>query len=685
MVGSETRRYALLVGVQNYPHARPEHQLQGCINDARALETLLTTRFAFAPQNVLVLENPARQAILEAFETHLIQKCQAGDLAVFAFSGHGSYTWDLEGDEPDGYDETLVPADAHYNPTQAPPHIRDDELFELNARLQEKIGQAGFVVYLIDSCHSGTITRGVGRARFMDPELPEPPRPEMRPKALLTPALQRLASQAYKTWFPDQCRYVLLAACRDDERAIETVDIDGHAHGVFTLFLTKALWKAPPAATYQDVFEEATASVRRTNPHQNPYLEGDPTTAVFGLERFDVDPYLPVKQITETNVTLGGGSAYRVSPGSHFAIYDPHIRSLYQARVEGKAPLAEVEISELQALRAKARFLRPPTRPVKAGYRAFEILHQRGELRMPVAVLGAPPLVASVRQVLENSPLVQLVDLTGGAQLVIWALTPETPPLNQPALTVPSGLPDRFSCVITDVGGEALMRPIPAGQASHLETLRNNVETIARHLNFLALTNDHPQASLRGKIQLALKRLERQGDLWVAVDPPGIHEAVFSEGDRIALEISNHHDQPVYFGVFDLGLSWRIAQLWPPGLESEKLAPGGKFILGLRPPGIAYVGEATIPDVFPQERSFGRETFKLLLTTQPIPLRWFVQPGVKAPVLRGDALTDLLALIRSGAPPGGGRYRGEDFRTPGSENWATRQVTFVLQRKERHA
>ncbi|KAJ6748276.1 METACASPASE-4 [Salix purpurea] len=41
----------------------------------------------------------------------LVQGCRPGDSLVFHFSGHGSQQKDYNGDELDGYDETLCPTD----------------------------------------------------------------------------------------------------------------------------------------------------------------------------------------------------------------------------------------------------------------------------------------------------------------------------------------------------------------------------------------------------------------------------------------------------------------------------------------------------------------------------------------------------------------------------------------------
>jgi len=62
--------------------------------------------------------------------------------------GHGGQTKDLDGDEPDGYDEVIYPVDFRQNG-----HITDDEMHRIMVRPL----QAGVrLTAIFDSCHSGT-------------------------------------------------------------------------------------------------------------------------------------------------------------------------------------------------------------------------------------------------------------------------------------------------------------------------------------------------------------------------------------------------------------------------------------------------------------------------------------------------------------------------------------------------
>jgi hypothetical protein len=63
--------------------------------------------------------------------------------------GHGGKLRDDDGDEKDGYDETLVPLDY-----ATAGQIRDDDLYKmLVARLKEGV----FATFVMDCCHSGSV------------------------------------------------------------------------------------------------------------------------------------------------------------------------------------------------------------------------------------------------------------------------------------------------------------------------------------------------------------------------------------------------------------------------------------------------------------------------------------------------------------------------------------------------
>jgi len=82
---TEAAKRALLVGVNRYD--KESQNLQGCVNDVRGMQELLTTRFGFPAENIRVLldDQATKKGILEAFQSWLIDRaaqamsrCSAG-------------------------------------------------------------------------------------------------------------------------------------------------------------------------------------------------------------------------------------------------------------------------------------------------------------------------------------------------------------------------------------------------------------------------------------------------------------------------------------------------------------------------------------------------------------------------------------------------------------------------------
>lgn len=137
---------ALLVGC-NYENT--PYQLYGCINDTSNIKNILQKHYGYSQFTVLTdntTNKPTKSNIIKEF-TNLLRNSSKGDSLFFMFSGHGTYDTDLNGDEPDGRDELIVPLD--YNQ-----YIRDDEL---NKIIQDNLKPDVKLFALFDCCFSGTV------------------------------------------------------------------------------------------------------------------------------------------------------------------------------------------------------------------------------------------------------------------------------------------------------------------------------------------------------------------------------------------------------------------------------------------------------------------------------------------------------------------------------------------------
>ena len=163
-LGAATKR-ALLVGISEYPTNKIEKNatwspIHGT-NDVKLIgRTLGDQGFKVTSlTNANATASKIRKALLK-----LQSEADSGDIIYIHFSCHGQPVEDLDGDEEDGWDESIVPYDAWKTPItgvyDGSNHILDDELNTSIKRIREKIGVDGFVYVIIDACHSGGSDRG---------------------------------------------------------------------------------------------------------------------------------------------------------------------------------------------------------------------------------------------------------------------------------------------------------------------------------------------------------------------------------------------------------------------------------------------------------------------------------------------------------------------------------------------
>lgn len=262
------RRHALVIGIESYPGFGPESQLAGAVRDAQIMAELLIERYSFVPDNVLRLfeAEATRGNILDALDK-LRRRVDTGDQVLVFFSGHGSQMTDREGDEGDGLDETLVPCDSGRDDAENR-DISDDEINHWAAGVLEVTPH---LTLIFDCCHAGTIQRPGWRVRSVPPDLR---------------SVDALPPSPVPTWRDVEIgpRPLMLAACRDDERALELPPaVAGECRGAFSFHLTDALRHAAPEASWREVFARAATTLKNDCPEQHPEASGDGLDApIFG-------------------------------------------------------------------------------------------------------------------------------------------------------------------------------------------------------------------------------------------------------------------------------------------------------------------------------------------------------------------------------------------------------------------
>jgi len=154
---------ALIIAISNYPAHSGWREIHAG-NDAVLLDSTLS-RLGFLKKNIVIIQDSiaTKQRIINEMRA-LRQRVRNGDTVVIHFSCHGQLMEDLNGDEPDGLDEALIPYDAQFHYTagkyEGENHLRDDEIDALLLPLRKRIGEQGSLLLSLDACHSQSGNRG---------------------------------------------------------------------------------------------------------------------------------------------------------------------------------------------------------------------------------------------------------------------------------------------------------------------------------------------------------------------------------------------------------------------------------------------------------------------------------------------------------------------------------------------
>ena len=153
---------AFLVGISHYDTALTTYQWNNIngVEDVNLLSPILKKQ-GFSLTTILDEQATYKNIIHQL--TQFTKKTKKGDVVYLHFSTHGQPVEDIDGDEEDGWDESIVPIDAYKlykkGVYEGEKHLLDDQLNKYVKRLREKIGAKGFLYVVIDACHAGTSSR----------------------------------------------------------------------------------------------------------------------------------------------------------------------------------------------------------------------------------------------------------------------------------------------------------------------------------------------------------------------------------------------------------------------------------------------------------------------------------------------------------------------------------------------
>ena len=306
---------SLHIGINDYPGT--SNDLSGCVNDANDfLEELKSRDF----ETTSLLNNNATKVNIINAITKLIELTTSDDILVITYSGHGTWTTDLDGDEDDQRDEAICPYDVATN------ILLDDELNEIFSKKQS----GATIVFISDSCHSGTVSKmcktipgtendhwnfqkikympaanyiknktklselhhfhmnhlnhnnffNIFNANnlnnFFNQYMPELPDDINIPELSNDTNIPTTDTNIPATNITDDINYpvILLAACQDTEYSYDAW-FNSRANGAFTYVALNALKELSNTATYIDWYNKILTSLPSVNYPQTPKITGN--------------------------------------------------------------------------------------------------------------------------------------------------------------------------------------------------------------------------------------------------------------------------------------------------------------------------------------------------------------------------------------------------------------------------
>lgn len=661
-------KFALQVGIDKYQHVS---KLDGCVQDIMDMQPILKEKFGFPKENVMTLLDgqATHEAIVAAFKTHLIANAEKhkNAIVVFQYSGHGSQVTDGNKEEGDHLDETLVPVDSR-DPQNKVFDITDDELNILFEQLSQHTPN---IIFILDSCHSGSATRGETKVRRVENDTrPQPSQPSARSGARDGDRIDLL---------PRNERYVTISGSRSTEVSNERRERFGtKTNGAMTFHLLKALQQVKAETTYRELMEQVARAVTLEFPAQHPQLEGDVRRPVFGGAGSREDPFVRITAVKGKTISLAAGAAQGLKEGTPIAIYAPDAQRL----AGPEKNLAMATVTKVAALTSTAETVDPVEIPLNA--KAVLVSPQFGSTKLRVALdakhagAGSDSLITGVKKELNGSQTIEIITPSGAG-----ASTPD-------AAWDVALYTGKFGQVFTETGSLA---SAAAGEDATLPKADEDIYYLAapdaiplfgffvrgsdaRGAMKIAAALDH---LVRVRALKALTNEARAGGRGIRITPMRVYgkmtdgsfkqereEVVssdgldfsFDQGEYFKFKIENQSGKDMYITLFDLSTDGSIQILFPPEGAGELVKNGDSIIL---------------PSVFETTGPPGAETFKIIATTDPTNFHPLTQRGV----IRGRSPLESLMEVALG------RTRAKVTKVASIDDWTTSQIDFVISDKKK--
>lgn len=618
------KKHALVFAIGDYPEDSGWSKISSAQDVGYIKNTLL--KQGFAESNIkIVADSVATKAGIENALKNLIATVGPNDVVVIHFSSHGEQVADNNGDEADGYDETIVAYDAklstnkdavargsvsktEYEKLQAN-YFRDDEFGSYIQQLRAKLGKEGDVVVFMDNCHSGTGTRGSAKVRGGKGALkPDGYNPELKKQSGDEVFKESVASRGNES---DLATYVVISAALASELNYETTGDDNVGMGSLTYAISKVFENLQAGTTYRTLFAKIQAVMNEKVPGQHPVLEGNGLErGLFGGKFVKQAPFIEVAKINNPlEIEVKAGTFAGLSVGAKLNIYPAGTTDPSKATA-----LAKGIVTKASNYKATVK-LDKNTKTTQASLLYAFVAEPVFNVK-PIVVALAPPTrglnytQAESDKITASLKKLPLVSLVGTADLLIEKGE------DQDKIKIATNGYVFATLNATDT--VELKNTISRyAQYQFLQKLVVKDSTITAQAKLVPIVNGKPDATI-----LNAKFAERPYE--------------FADGDSVMLWIKNPGKKAIYVNILDMQPDGKINTFLPN--KEQEIYPSDLKIM----PGETR----TFPNyVIVMAEPFGMELLKIFVTTKEINLEGLATPKTARGEERKGSLSMLEALV----------------------------------------
>jgi len=696
---SHGKSFALLIGIDCYlPNKLSEGwsfgNLGGCVRDINCVETYLREILSLPQDKIIKLTStagpdndptepgslwPTYANIVKAFK-EITGWASPGDFVYIHYSGHGGRAQtaypDLKGEE--GIDEALVPMDIDGGSGR---YLRDVELgFLLRAMVEKNL----VVTIVLDSCHSGSGTRG-HPARAVLRGLSHIDRTRRNTESMVAgndelaavwKSLQEVSTRTLKAgsgWLLEPKGYTLIASCRANEFAYEFAFHGEEKRGALTYWMLDSLRQKDATMTYKMLLDTIRAKVHSQFPEQTPQAEGEANRVVFGASEVTPQYNIIVMDVDQEKgrVELGAGRSSGLRKQAKLAIYPAG-----QAIDTNVPRQALADVQSLNDSSSWATIVEGSIAEITKGARAVLLNPGVSSLRRTVCLVQRDDLESTVDQ---QAPLDSIASAIERIDSGFIQLIGHDDHKASPDFQVAVNQVREFE--IWNSAGTKLPNLRPALQyteASAAGVLAQRLIHLARYRNIQELTNNSGRNRLANKVIVSLVGKQAEYDPEDDPQPEPLEDlqatVTIKEGEWLFLRIENQYKDRLNITVLDLQPDWGITQVYPSGGAAfEVLESGGHLMLPLK---------AHLPAGY----QAAMDVVKVFATIRTTDFRWLTLPTLDNPIRRGterglfSPRNELETLFFTLMEETGPKTRTVSITPPANSEWTTTQVEIQVVR-----